>query len=132
MSGKRAKNSKTRLTLGVLSSSEIGLFIISHSEDVHPRDLNTDDQRCRHGTQLDGVRSQESCLETVRKRNPGEVAKGEHKAETVGCNVHLVEDCVFLHKTVEDVPALKDEDDPHTISQFPNPDILLASARNVE
>lgn len=38
----------------------------------------------------------------------------------------------LLQKTVEDIPALKDEDDPHTISQFSDPDVLLASARNVE
>lgn len=46
--------------------------------------------------------------------------------EKEGGRAHL------LQQTVEDVPALKDEDDPHTISQLSDPDVLLAGARNVE
>ena len=71
---------------------EIVLLRVARLEDIHPHEGQQGDTSRSGRTEIDGVEREVSRLETEDEGDPGEVAEREHEAETVSCDVHLVED----------------------------------------
>lgn len=81
-----------QLTLGVLAMPEIVLLRVTDLEDIHPHEGQEGDTSRSGRTEVDGVEGEVPRLKTEDEGDPGEVAEREHEAETVGRDVHLVED----------------------------------------
>lgn len=125
---------------------------VGHPEDVESSEVESDNGGASWQTEVDGVESEEPRLDAVCERNPDEVAKGQHVAETIGRDVHLGQhgclgygqSCTSYqirrrrHGThleplaVGRVEELESDDQPHAIGHSAVLDILLAEARDVE
>lgn len=75
---------------------------------------------------------QVSSLEGVGGRDPSQVAKGQHEAESIHYDVHSREDRGLVQDGVEDIVALEQHDDPHRDADMPLKLLLLHSGAEVE
>jgi len=94
---------------------EFALLPVSASENMVAESMKDKDRRCPESTELDRVPGEISGLEAVHKRNPDEIADGEHIPKPVGGDVHGGEDGGFVVQGIGDVQALEDEDEEHRV-----------------
>lgn len=121
-----------RKVFRVFTVPKVCLFIVRRAENVQSEELECGD--CYRGgyAEIDWVEGQETRLERVCEWDPGEVAKGEHEAESVCSDIHLTKDSRFRDHAVDNVPPFKGQYEPHGIGHSSQTDVLLARTGNVE
>lgn len=83
---------KGKLTLWVVTLSELVLLNVADTEDVVAKQLKSCDTSSASETEVNLVESEVASLETIGEGHPCQVTDGEHEAETIGCDVHGCED----------------------------------------
>ena len=86
--------------------AEAVLLVVACAEDVVPKTLHAEDEREVRWSQHDWVNGEVLGLETVREWHPDEVAKCEHEAEAVGCDVHGRENRRLAPDGIKDIDEL--------------------------
>ena len=80
-----------RRTLGVTAITELVLLVVCAAECPESKKLDSHDDGDVDGAELDGAESEVARLKAVGEGHPDEITKGQHEAEAVGGDVHLVE-----------------------------------------
>lgn len=86
-----AQRSSIRLTLGVSTISEIKLLHVGAFESPRAEALDNENQGDGRVAEVDRVKGEVPRLEAVGKRDKQQVSERQHESESVGSNVHLVE-----------------------------------------
>ena len=83
----REKEEDEKLTLWVLSLSELVLLVIRNSEDVVSYCLNGEYTSASKEPDVFGVLSEVISRVGIGERNPEEISDGKHESETIGSDV---------------------------------------------
>lgn len=113
------------MIVGVVPESV--LLAVRCAENVVANELDSDNQESIHRAEDDGMNAEVLGLYGVDEGNPNEVTECKHEAEAVCCQVHGREDCWLVIESIEDVPALgEDNNDCEIIS----PEYLKCDVRS--
>lgn len=124
-----------RPTLWVLSIPKVILFAIGAAEDPVAKEVNCDNTSSTERTQFYRMESEVTGLKTIDKRHPGQVSHGEHKAKTIGGDVHGGEEGGFIVEAICNIPELESEDKPHGVGDVldtTTADSLFASHADID
>jgi len=100
--------------LGVVGvRAEAVLLVVAAAEDPVTSSLHAEDGKGIEWAQDDWVYGEVASLKTVGEGQPGEVAKGQHEAESVGSNVDCGQDGGLHVECIEDIDGLADGDHQH-------------------
>lgn len=111
--------------------AEAVLFVVGAAEDVVSKPLHGEDSDSARNSQLDGVNGEIASLEGVDERDPDEIAKGKHEAETVSRDVHGRQDGRLHPQRVKHVDGLECGDEENTVGDVPMKAILVCDESEI-
>mmetsp|Transcript_26066 Transcript_26066/g.60859 ORF Transcript_26066/g.60859 Transcript_26066/m.60859 type:complete len:377 (+) Transcript_26066:351-1481(+) len=108
------------------------LLTVGAAEDAVSQGVGGQHQQEHGEAEVRIVIDQIPRLEAVREGHPGQVAKDQHEAESVGGNVHRRQDGPFLIQRIPNVESLEGIDQHHTTTDVPKLLLLLDNHGHVE
>lgn len=108
------------------------LLVIGGLEDIDAE--NKDGTHCRNPrpAQMHGVGGGVAALGGVQERNPGEIAEGEHEAQSVGGNVHPGRDAGSVVLAAEHIVGLNGRREDNAVGDVAVVAVLLGDEGQIQ
>lgn len=111
---------------------EAVLLVVHSAENVVSNALDGQDASHTSQTKFDRVDREIACLQRIGERNPDEVTKGKHHAETVSDNIDRGEDGGLHVQGVKGVDSLRNSDENDGVGNTAEVAVLLHDKRKIQ